>query len=218
MNFRSFMSWRVAGLLVAMLIIVGLPYVVTRLNTRDTMLANSWVTHSTAVRSMAYRIAYLIRTSEAATYRLLVGDVGESTRANAESAAAQVPQLLRQLRAMTRDNPAQQILIGGLENSVTGRLTLMQRARDLQASGDVARAGQALSEAGELFPFSAKIDEMVANEDQLLAARKSAAERRALNGELVQGITALAQMLLLAIIVVASERQIRQRRLAETRS
>jgi signal transduction histidine kinase len=33
----------------------------------------------------------------------------------------------------------------------------------------------------------------------------------------VQGITALAQLVLLAIIVIASERQIRQRRLAETR-
>jgi signal transduction histidine kinase len=217
MNFRSFMSWRIAGLLSAMLIIVGLPYLVTRLNTRDTLLANSWVTHSTAVRSMAYRIAYLIRSSEAATYRLLVGDVEAVRQADAESAAVQVPQLLQQLRAMTRDNPAQQTLIGALENSVTGRLTLMARARDLQQRGDVGRAGQALSEAGELFPFSAKIDELVANEDQLLAARERAAGRRAFNGQLVQGITALAQLVLLAIIVIASERQIRQRRLAETR-
>ena len=145
MNFRSFMSWRVAGLLSAMLIIVGLPYVVTRLNTQDTVLANSWVTHSTEVRSVAYRIAYLIRSSEAATYRMLVGDVGAETRAEAESSAAQVPELLQQLRAMTRDNPAQQSLIGALENSVTGRLTLMARARELQRQGDVGRAGQASS-------------------------------------------------------------------------
>ncbi|MGS1013847.1 sensor histidine kinase [Rhodanobacter sp. UC4437_H4] len=217
MNFRSFMSWRVAGLLSAMLIIVGLPYVVTRLNTQDTVLANSWVTHSTEVRSVAYRIAYLIRSSEAATYRMLVGDVGAETRAEAESAAAQVPQLLQRLRAMTRDNPAQQALIGALENSVTGRLTLMARARELQRRGDVGRAGQAMGEATDLFPFATKIDGIVANEDELLTARKQAAHHREFNGQLVQGITALAQLVLLAIIVIASERQIRQRRRAETR-
>ncbi|MGS0998032.1 sensor histidine kinase [Rhodanobacter sp. UC4451_H18] len=217
MNFRSFMSWRVAGLLSAMLIIVGLPYVVTRLNTQDTVLANSWVTHSTEVRSVAYRVAYLIRSSEVATYRMLVGDVGAETRAEAESTAAQVPQLLQQLRAMTRDNPAQQTLIGALENSVTGRLTLMARARELQQRGDVGRAGQAMGEATDLFPFAAKIDGIVANEDELLAARKQAAHHREFNGQLVQGITALAQLVLLAIIVIASERQIRQRRRAETR-
>ena len=217
MKFRSFMSWRVAGLLSAMLIIVGLPYVVTRLNTHDTVLANNWVTHSTEVRSAAYRVAYLIRSSEVATYRMLVGDVGAETRAEAESSAAQVPELLQQLRAMTRDNPAQQSLIGALENSVTGRLTLMARARELQRQGDVGRAGQAMGEATDLFPFAATIDGIVANEDELLAARKQAAKHREFNGQLVQGITALAQLVLLAIIVIASERQIRQRRQAETR-
>jgi len=217
MNFRSFMKWRIAGLLLAMLIIVGLPYLVTRLNTRDTLLANSWVTHSVEVRSIAYRIAYLIRTSESATYRLVVGDVSTATQAEAESAAAQVPQLLQQLRALTNDNPSQQILIGALENSVTGRLTLTARARELQGRGDVARAGQALSEAAELFPFAAKIDGIVANEDQLLAARQQAAAQREFNGQLVQGVTALAQLLLLGIIVVASEQQIGKRRLAESR-
>ncbi|CAM5242392.1 sensor histidine kinase [Rhodanobacter lindaniclasticus] len=217
MNFRSFMTWRIAGLLLAMLIIVGLPYLVTRLNTRDTVLANNWVAHSTEVRSLAYRIAYLMRSSEAMTYRLVVGNLGKATQADAEGAAQQVPHLLQQLRTMTRDNPAQQTLIGALENSVTGRLTLMARARELRRQGDVARAGQALSEAAELFPFAAKIDGIVANEDQLLAARQQAADKRELNGQLVQGITALAQLLLLAIIVVASERQIRQRRRAETR-
>ncbi len=53
MNLSGIMRWRVAGLLLAMLIIVGMPYVVTRENTQATQSANAWVTHSTAVRSLS---------------------------------------------------------------------------------------------------------------------------------------------------------------------
>ncbi|CAM5241489.1 CHASE3 domain-containing protein [Rhodanobacter lindaniclasticus] len=212
MNFRSFMTWRIAGLLLAMLIIVGLPYLVTRLNTRDTVLANNWVAHSTEVRSLAYRIAYLMRSSEAMTYRLVVGNLGKATQADAEGAAQQVPHLLQQLRTMTRDNPAQQTLIGALENSVTGRLTLMARARELRRQGDVARAGKGPERGGRAVPVRGQ-DRWHRGQRGSAAGGTPAGSRQAgVNGQLVQGITALAQLLLLAIIVVASERQIRQRR------
>jgi len=128
-----------------------------------------------------------------------------------------MPTQLRELRSMTRDNPAQQTLIGALENSISGRLILLARARELLQRGDADGAREALHEAAELFPFSAKVDAIVHNEDQLLASREQLAAGRAFNGQLVLAVTALAQLLLLAIIVIASERQIGQRRLAETR-
>ncbi|TAL91682.1 MAG: PAS domain S-box protein [Rhodanobacter sp.] len=211
------MRWRVAGLLLAMLIIVGMPYVVTRENTQATQSANAWVTHSTAVRSLIYRIAYIARDSEAAAYRLLAGDVNATTQARAIRAADEVPDLLRQLRAMTRDNPRQQTKIGALENSVSGRLTLMAQARRQLQQGNAAGARESLREAGDLFPVNVAIDAIVHNESELLAIREKAAAARAFNGRLVLAITALAQLLLLMIIVVASERQIGRRRKAEDR-
>lgn len=217
MNFSGIMRWRVAGLLLAMLIIVGMPYVVTRENTQATQLANAWVTHSTAVRSLTYRIAYLVRDSEAAAYRLLTGDADTATQTRAARAATEVPDLLRQLRSMTRDNPEQQTLIGALENAINGRLALVGQARGQLQRGDAAGARESLREAGDLFPVNVKIESIVHNESRLLVAREKAAAERVFNGQLVLAVTALAQLLLLVIIVVASERQIGQRRLAETR-
>ncbi len=122
------MRWRIAGLLLAVVVIVGLPYAVTLNNTRDTQNTVGWVIHSNAVKALTYQIAYIVRDSETATYRLLTGDTDQPTRARAGAAARQVVRLLQQLRDMTRDNPDQQVLIGTLNANVSGRIALMSQA------------------------------------------------------------------------------------------
>ena len=214
---RGILRWRTAGLLLAMLIIVGLPYLVTRTTAADSERANAWLNHSSVIKAMAYRIAYIVHDSEAASYRMLAGDQDDLTRARSLRAAKVVPALLRQLRLMTRDNPDQQTLLGSLENSVNGRLILMNQALSRVQQANVAGARQSMRDADDLFPINPQITGIVENEDTLLAARQVAAQRQAFNGRLVLTVTALAQLLLLAIIVVASERQIGQRELAETR-
>ncbi len=120
MKIEAVTNWRVAGLLLAMLIIVGLPYVVTLTNTRDTQLATTWVAHSNSVKAVTYQVAYVMRDSEAAAYRLLAGDGNDLTRTRASRAGSEVPPLLQQLRVMTIDNPDQQIQIGALESDING--------------------------------------------------------------------------------------------------
>ncbi|MEO6799870.1 MAG: ATP-binding protein [Rhodanobacter sp.] len=217
MKFSGIIRWRVAGLLLAMLFIVGLPYIVTGENARSTQLASAWVTHSTAVRSLAYRIANAVHDSESATYRVFAGDGDAATQERAARASTKVPALLQQLRSMTSDTPEQQILIGALETSVNGRLSLMRQALLRLRRGDTTGARESLRTAGDLFPVNVKLESIVQNENQLLAVREKVASDRAFNGRLVLAITALAQLLLLSIIVVASERQIGRRLLAETR-
>ena len=217
MKFGGIVRWRTAGLLRAMLIIVGLPYVVTRENAGQTQLANDWVTHSTAAMSLVYQIAYVTRDSEAASYRLLAGDSNAMTQARAMRAAKEAPALLRQLRSMTRENPDQQALVGALESTVAGRLTLMNQALARLRQGNDVGAREALRDAGDLFPVNATVDAIVTNEDRVLGIRAEAAQKQAFTGRLVLAITALAQLLLLGIIVVSSERQIGQRQRAETR-
>jgi len=211
------MRWRTAGLLVAMLVIVALPYVVTLSNSRDTQQATAWVTHSNAVKSVTYQIAYVIRDSESASYRLLTGDGNDLTRKRALLASQQVPGLVRQLHQMTLDNPEQQVAIGALENGANGRITLMNQALARLQQGDSAGARQSLRDAGDLFAINSEITDIVHNEDSLLEVRQTDAGKQAFNGRVVLSITALAQLLLLTIIVIMSERQIGQRQLAETR-
>jgi signal transduction histidine kinase len=216
MKITGLLNWRTAGLLLAVLVIVGLPYAVTLNNARDTQQAVSWVVHSNAVKALTYQIAYEIRDSEAASYRLLVGDNNELTQKRAMVAASDAPQLLQQLRAMTRDNPDQQIQVGKMEASINGRITLMNQAM-ARLQTDPAGARQSLRDAGDLFRINELITSIVQNEDNLLAGRQALAREQASNSRLVLTITAAAQLLLLTIIMVMSEWQIGRRQVAETR-
>lgn len=211
------MRWRTAGLLLAMLVIVALPYIVTLSSSADTQRAAAWVTHSNAVKTVTYQLAYLARDSEGAIYRLLAGDSNELTQKRALNASQQVPGLMRQLRAMTRDNADQQLQVGALESGLNGRIALMNQALSRLQQGDAPGARQSLRDAGDLFVVSADIEGIVRTEDGLLQSRQATAQKEAMNGRIVLSITALAQLLLLTIIVVMSERQIGQRQLAESR-
>ncbi|WP_072758390.1 ATP-binding protein [Rhodanobacter sp. OK091] len=217
MKVRGSLRWSTVGMLLAVLVIVALPYVVTLSNSRDTQRAAAWVTHSNTVKSVTYQIAYMMQDSESASYRLLSGDGNDSTRKCALLASQQVPALLRQLRTMTLDNPDQQTAISALESGADGRITLMNQALSRLQHGDAAGARQSLRDGGDLFAIDSEIAAIVHNEDSLLGARQANAAKQAFNGRVVLSITALAQLLLLTIIVVMSERQIGQRRLAETR-
>ncbi|MCW8807541.1 MAG: ATP-binding protein [Rhodanobacter sp.] len=211
------MRWRTVGLLLAMVIIVGLPYAVTFAGLRITQQASGWVAHSNAVRALAYRIAYLIRDSESATYRMLAGDNDELTGKRAMRVGDEASGLLRQLRAMTRDSPDQQALIGALETGVSGHLTLMKQAISRLQQGNQAGARQSLRDAEDLFKMDGQIAAIMHDLDGRLRLREALARQRAFEGRLVLTITALAQLLLLTIIVITSERQIGRRQLAETR-
>ena len=209
--------WRIAGLLLAVVVIVGLPYLVVTLNARDTRHANAWVSHSMMVKSMANRAAYVVHDSESALYRTLVGDGDAHTRERIERYMREGLELTTQLGAMTRDNPEQQLLVGTLEKSVNGRVILLGQAAARLKAGDTAGARRSLRDAEDLFPIDDTISSIVRNEDALLARRQVAAEHSILVGRVASALTALAQLVLLGLIIIMTERQIGRRRRAESR-
>lgn len=209
--------WRMAGLLCAVLVIVALPYLATRTSHIDAMQASDLVTHSSEVKSLTYRIAYVTRSSEAAVYRLLEGDKDPVLVDSARKAGNEVPALLGQLSDMTRDNPTQQAAIGALGNVANGRLALLEQALSRIQHGDRAGAVAALHDAGTLFRMDQQIETVVRNEGTVLMERRAHARRSAFESALVLGITSIAQIVLLSIIVLVSERQIARRMRAETR-
>ncbi|MBP1475539.1 PAS domain-containing protein [Frateuria sp. MAH-13] len=209
--------WRMVGLLCAVLVIVLLPYLATRTSHDDAMEAGQLVTHSSEVKSLTYRIAYVTRSSEAAIFRLLEGAREPGLVDKARQAGNDVPALLGQLSDMTRDNPTQQAAIGSLGNVVNGRLALLEQALARIQHGDRAGAVAALHDAGTLFPMDGQIDTVVRNEGTVLMERRAHARRSAFESALVLTITSIAQVVLLSIIVFVSERQIARRMRAETR-
>ena len=217
MNWVGVLRWRTVGLLLAVVVIVGLPYLVVTVNARATRHASAWVNHSLAVKAMAYRAAYVVHDSESALYRALIGDANAHTRERIERYAREGSELASQLAAMTRDNPDQQLLVGSLEKSVNGRVTLLGQAAARLGAGDVVGARNSLRDAEDLFPIDETLIAIVGNEDDLLARRQAAAERSVAAGRVVSAVTALAQLVLLALIIIMTERQIGRRRRAESR-
>ncbi len=217
MKMQDIVNWRIAGLLLAVLVIVGLPYAVTLSNARDTQQAVGLVIHSNAVKTLTYKIAYVVNDSEAASYRLLTGDSDELTQKRASRAIADVSGLLQQLRGMTRDDPDQQMLIGALSTSVNGRIILIRQALTRLHRKDRAGARQSLRDAFNLFKMNGQITAIVENEDNLLRTRQVIASRQAFDARTILAVTAIAQILLLTVILVMSERQVGRRRLAEIR-
>jgi PAS domain S-box-containing protein len=213
----SFLRWRVVGLLLAVLVIVALPYVVTRDSSAEALRASEWVTHSSEVKSLTYRIAYLSRDAEAAAYRLVINQEDKDAQERMDDASHRITRLVWQLRDFTRDNPDQQALIGSLETMVNGRATLLWQALWRARHNDQAGAERSLQDVDKLFVIGDVLDKIVAVEDKLLAARRRDAAAQSFNYKLVLAIGALAQLVLLGIIVMVSERQIGQRLRAEER-
>ena len=86
---------------------------------------------------------------------------------------------MRQLRAMTRDNPDQQILIGALESSVNGRIALMNQALAAAAARRCRRRPAIAARCRRPVPISDQIAAIVQNEDSLLEQRQAAAQQQA---------------------------------------
>lgn len=217
MRVKGLLRWRVAGLLLAMVVIVALPYFATRVLVGETQRADLWLNHANTVKALIYRVAYLIRDSEAASYRILAGNGDAASEQRALGARTQIATLLKQLRALTRGNPDQQARIGALESVINGRLTLANQALSRLHDGHVDQARQSLRDTGDLFHMHALIDSIAQSEDRLQAERTRAVERQAFQSQLLFVLIALAQLLLLIVVVITSERQIGRRQLAETR-
>jgi signal transduction histidine kinase len=215
MKERTVLRWRLAGLLVAMLIIVALPYVVTRDSAADATRARDWVTHTAEVRARAFGLEGTLRDSEAAIYAMLAGANGPALDERAKSAHNEAVELVRELRTLTTDNNIQQVRVGSLESMTIGRITLMDQALARIASGDKAGAYASMADAARLFPFRVTLNAIIADEDKLLAERRVQAQRLDRNNQWILSGTSVAQILLLVALVVLSERQIAQRLQAE---
>ena len=217
MKWAGSVRWRTVGLLLAVVAIVGLPYLVVAFNARATQGAIGWVNHSTTIKALAYRTAYLVHDSESAIYRELVGDDDAYTRERIARSMKSSTGLLAALGSLTRDNPDQQLQVGVLATSVNGRITLFHQALARLQAHDDAGTRQSLRDAEDLFPIDATITAIVHNENTLLGRRRAAADRLMFEGRLVSALSAVAQLLLLALIIVMAERQIGRRQSAETR-
>jgi PAS domain S-box-containing protein len=215
---RIGLRWRLVGLLAAVLVIVALPYVVTRSSSEEALNSRDWVTHTAEIKAGVYQLDGLLRSSEAAMYARIAGAPdGDVLDERAMAPRKLVPGIVAGLREMTRDNPTQLTRLGALESLASGRMALTDQAMQRLRAGDRSGAFASMEDARRLFPIRGPIDEVLADESRLLATRRAEAANLASNNRVVLLVAALAQLALLGIVVVVSERQIAIRLAAESR-
>jgi PAS domain S-box-containing protein len=218
MMFRTGWRWRLAGLLVAVLVIVALPYVVTRSSSEDALNSRDWVTHTADIKATVYRVDALLRSAEAAVYtRVAGGPDAADLNARIEAPRKLLPGLVANLREMMRDNAQQLTRLGGLESIANGRIGMFDKAMQQLQAGDRAGAFATMEDSRRLFPFRDQVREILDEESKLLDTRRQAAQNLASNNRIVLLVAALAQIVLLGIVVFVSERQIAIRLAAESR-
>ncbi|MFC0085187.1 ATP-binding protein [Dyella flava] len=209
------LRWRTGGLLFAVVVIVALPYMITRGGSQQSLAAGELVTRSAEVQTLVYRIADLTHDSESAIQYLLADDPARQGEAIVTGTERLVPQLLDQLQHVAADDPAQQHLVEQFSAMENGRLALLHQAMQRYKQNDLAGARQALRDAGGLFRIDDIADKIATHAEQQLELRREGARKQSDDNRAVLALTAIAQLLMLTIVVVVSERQIGKRLRAE---
>src|SRR5262249_60437514 len=117
-------------------------------------------------------------------------------------AAARIPQLLARLQELTRDNPAHQKRIAELARGDDDKGAALARTREaLDHSGFEAAREELMTEAGReaMLAIRQSIDELITDEQALLATRTAAADETEWRTLMVAIATMLAALGALAI-------------------
>ncbi|HEX7369261.1 MAG TPA: ATP-binding protein [Rhodanobacteraceae bacterium] len=209
------MRWRLMALLLAVLISVALPWVVSRRATSSALESSDWVVHSMEVSATVNGLLYRLRDMEAAIYSKLQGMRSPDLDERIDLAQKDIEPLITRLRGLTVDNANQQVRIGALKSVVEHRVALMQLALKQYLAGNITAAYQALADAANTFPYRAQAAEIMNVETKLRDQRVHTAARTAAEAQAVQIGAVLAQLLLLGLVVVVSERAVARRLEAE---
>jgi signal transduction histidine kinase/CHASE3 domain sensor protein len=216
----GFLRWqessvRLIVIFAALVLIVGLAFVIRSRITDATLGSMQWVSHTHEVKAALFELAASLDEMEASAFAAQSDPLSEQAAHRYGEARARYLPLMQRLRDLTRDNPEQQERIGMLRAQVEGRVRLFDAALMERAAGRNTEAGQGLETAVTRFPIDGVLKSIVDDEEHLVAARQETVERRATIGGWIIGAVSLVQLLLLAAIVWGSENQLRRRLAAE---
>src|SRR4051794_18794889 len=165
-------SVRLVVIFMALVLIVGLAFVIRSRITRSTLDSMQWVSHTHEVKATAFELAASLNEMEASAFGAQSDPLSTQAAHRYGEARARYAPLLQKLRDLTRDNPEQQERIGMLRAEVEGRVKLFDAALIERAAGRNTEAGQGLETAVTRFPIDNVLKAIVDNEEHLVGARQ----------------------------------------------
>jgi len=133
-------------------------------------------------------------------------------------AVARIPQLVARLRELTRENPTQQKRLAELSREIDNKLAALATTIEaLDRSGFEAARAELMTEAGReaMLAIRRTIDELIADEQTLLASRTAAVDETEWRTLMVAIATMLAALFALAIAQLLLVRRNSQLRRAQ---
>ncbi|MGJ4802924.1 sensor histidine kinase [Luteimonas sp. SDU82] len=205
-------NWRLAalGLLVALIIVS--PFLLLRSATRDAGEAWQAVSHTQQVEVTVQALAAHMRNLENGALSMAAGVDNHALRERVGESRERILPLLRELQELTRDNPEQQLRIGGLQTHVLLRKALAERIIDQGTEASVGDIDQMVAR----YPIHELIDGIVSSEQELLAERRVRADRVVERAQLASWAAMACQLLLLGGLLTYAGRQISHRLRAES--
>jgi PAS domain S-box-containing protein len=171
--------------------------------------AEGWVAHTYRVMNSAESVLSLMKDAESGERGYLL--TGEPSGLGPYDAAiAGLPRGLKELKDLTADNPHQQAHCVEINRLTADGLAVFKRAIDLRKAGDldaaigVVRSGRAEQSMDALRSI---LNDVMSEENRLLAERTAEAERQASRGHWVLGLGSTALILLLVFASVLIERE-----------
>jgi two-component system sensor histidine kinase/response regulator len=200
------------GVAAALLVVLTIVFVSYR-NTRASLDASRWVSHTHEVVSILEQTLALVETAESAQRAYLItGDWKD-----AEASFAVRPRIaadVRRLKESVRDSPRQTAMANDLALAIERKLHYIDRAIVVRERFGF-EAGRQLTATGEgreaMKRVVGDIDSMRTTELGLLAARNSGSERQARRTMLALSIATIVDLVLVAVIFMLAMRDMHRR-------
>ena len=195
--------YRLPGLILAVALIVIVPFVLNTIASRAESRAMEWVIHSHLVEARVSTLAADVRSVEAAALGQGYGVDIELLRDRISYSRPRIEPLMAELDALTRDNPVQQRLLGELRSLLTLRLGEIYRLLDTASTPTVDEVEAILTR----YPIHGLVAKVNAEEQRLLELREAEAEVATRRARLVSGAGLVLALLLLGLLAWYALRQ-----------
>ena len=196
--------------LVILLIVVTPVLLLQRLSHANQDAADA-VVHTHEVESAVLALALDAREMESSAMLVALGADHPLARERLETGRTSLPERFDALARLTVDNPRQLVRVGRLRELVNARIEIVDQ---LLEAPDAYKAS-VVAPLATRFPIRGLLDEILADERALLAARSVDAVEQRRRMEWIRMVALAAQLLLLALVLMSLGRQVARRLQAE---
>ena len=164
--------YRLPGLILAIALIVIGPFVLTSIASRASLRAQEALVHSYEVEARVAALSSDVRNTESVALGQSFGVEADLLHERLSFSRPRIQPQMQRLQELTADNPVQQRLLGELRSHLTLRMGEVYRVLDTGEVPSVVQLDVMLTR----FPIHHLVDQIIAEEDRVLALRREEAQ------------------------------------------